>query len=553
MLFYNAKKEFVGMDEEGLRSLGFSNLSELMAESADFADLFVRTPGFIHNFKYVHWIDYIIYGGSSDIPKAIIHTKAKNYWCNIDITTSYMADAPAAKAYMIHLVNLRELSQQETDDMIADITAKPAPYALEIEEAPFIHPSVKENIKKSIEKQNQSFNQQIQEAQPNVQKKSPKPKVEPSKPSQEVTAPVAQTQDSTALNIDENIYNDAPEQQDLPTQEIENKSQEKEPENLPQETQQQETNEELGFDLNYEFDPQVASDELGLPIDLIEEFVEDFIVQAKEFKDDLYKYADEEDINNVRILSHKLKGVAANLRVENAFDVLVIINTAEDIQVIRKHLDYLYMIIAKLNGEEPIAIVPQEETQEEDDLILAFKEEDEATTNNNETSSEEDPLDQLSNIQTVDEPQIKEEPPAPDQNDLDIPLDINLELVDDTDNTIEPKQETQNNTTEATTLQNLDIEQASQELGMEIENYKELLQDYIVDANDLCNAISNAIGENDEQKWKQQTTKLKGMSETMKTYGLISNEMNSLLETSQQGVAQNAIDTITKVISNIKV
>ena len=77
MLIYNSRKEFQGIDEKDLSALGCKTLSELRAESADFADLFVRTPGFIHNFKYVHWIDYITYGGSSTTPKAIIHIKIR--------------------------------------------------------------------------------------------------------------------------------------------------------------------------------------------------------------------------------------------------------------------------------------------------------------------------------------------------------------------------------------------------------------------------------------------------------------------------------------------
>ena len=60
MLIYNYKKEFLGIDENDLTALGLSNLADLRAEAADFADLFVKTPGFIHNFKHVHWIDYIV-------------------------------------------------------------------------------------------------------------------------------------------------------------------------------------------------------------------------------------------------------------------------------------------------------------------------------------------------------------------------------------------------------------------------------------------------------------------------------------------------------------
>ena len=39
---------------------------------------------------------------------------------------------------------------------------------------------------------------------------------------------------------------------------------------------------------NYVFNPEVASEELGLPTDLVEEFIQDFIAQANSFKDELY-------------------------------------------------------------------------------------------------------------------------------------------------------------------------------------------------------------------------------------------------------------------------
>jgi len=39
----------------------------------------------------------------------------------------------------------------------------------------------------------------------------------------------------------------------------------------------------------YVFDPHIASKELGLPLDLIEEFIQDFIDQANDFKNGLYK------------------------------------------------------------------------------------------------------------------------------------------------------------------------------------------------------------------------------------------------------------------------
>ena len=60
MLIYNHQQEFVGINEKDLKSLGFRNLADLQSECKDFADLFVKRPTYIHNFKNFNWIYYIL-------------------------------------------------------------------------------------------------------------------------------------------------------------------------------------------------------------------------------------------------------------------------------------------------------------------------------------------------------------------------------------------------------------------------------------------------------------------------------------------------------------
>ena len=451
MLFYNSQKEFIGIDEISLNSLGFSNLSELRAESADFADLFVRTPGFIHNFQYVHWIDYITYSNFNETPKAIIHTKSRNFWCNIAIRTSYMIDTPATKAYIIELQNLRELSKKETASMTEDILVKPTPKFEKEVQAPSIDQTVHDKIKQSIVQQDNSYH--------NVEESSNEVK------------PIVET-------------------------EVENTLQEKE--NLSE----------------YIFDPQVASDELGLPIDLIEEFIEDFISQAKEFQDELFSFAQEEDINNVRILSHKLKGVAANLRVEDAFEVLTTINTTTDIDIIKENLIIFYTIIAKLNGEEVDLSTPNEMiSNSEDEFVLDFKD----TTD------------------VISKPIIEKIEPM-EEDDDDYLLDIDNLLGDNK----EVKQ-----------IEGYDKEQVMKEIGLTSEVFEEFLSDYITDASELCKEIEEAISFNEPSLWNSETIKLKGMSENLRIE-LFTQELDILLETQNQSVALDAINKIISIISNLK-
>jgi len=65
-----------------------------------------------------------------------------------------------------------------------------------------------------------------------------------------------------------------------------------------------------------EFDPSVAAESLGLPTELISEFVNDFIEQARESKDLFDDAYTQNDIKTIKETAHKLKGAAANLRIE---------------------------------------------------------------------------------------------------------------------------------------------------------------------------------------------------------------------------------------------
>ncbi|TQV63802.1 MAG: Hpt domain-containing protein [Sulfurovum sp.] len=79
------------------------------------------------------------------------------------------------------------------------------------------------------------------------------------------------------------------------------------------------------------YNPKLAADELNLPIVLIEEFVEDFIQQAKQDRDHLLASYYQKDMDNIHELGHKLKGAASNLRINEIADAL------EDIQFCDDH------------------------------------------------------------------------------------------------------------------------------------------------------------------------------------------------------------------------
>ena len=127
MLIYNFQKEFLGIDKHDLEALGFSNLAELRTETKDFADLFVKTPGYLQNFKHAHWIDFLLSPEDKDDNKVIIHAKGKNYKCLLTIKIAYLVDSPSQEAYLINLEHFRELTDDETSQISIDLGEREAP------------------------------------------------------------------------------------------------------------------------------------------------------------------------------------------------------------------------------------------------------------------------------------------------------------------------------------------------------------------------------------------------------------------------------------------
>ncbi len=440
MLIYNFQKEFIGIDEADLEVFGFANLSELKAEASDFADMFVRTPGYIHNFKHVHWIDFITCADSSEESKVIIEVNGKTYKASVAIDTAYLSDNPTSKAYIVHLNNLRTLTLKENGEVSEDI-ARTKP--------PRMEPTVGHAFNLSEE------DEQEIEAAPQLEGFKPFENIHETEEHLETldipeTSAILEEEDNyeispapldISFDDDDDIFahdeEEAPIEVETPTIDTEDSfsldslsldTQEEEDKSTPS-TSETTIEEDDGFDYSYNYDPQVASDELGLPVDLIEEFIQDFIAQAKEFRDELQSSADEGDLENVKVLSHKLKGVAANLRIEDAFNTLSIINTSSDMSEVEKYLHIFYKIIAKLSGEEIVApqtvatkIEEPEETQESDDdlyhddLILDFKPEE---------SKESPEVDNDELI--IDAPEeIEEEDEENDDDDLYHDFDISI-------------------------------------------------------------------------------------------------------------------------------
>jgi len=365
LLIYNHNKEFIGIDTSDLRKLDLGSLGDLLKECSDFADLFIKKPGYIHNFKNFKWIDFVMHS-DADEAKALISLNGKTYSTHLKITTLHLVESPDEDSYCIELFKLHRLGIDE--ESIEPISEFETSHKIPTELPSFDNTDATTLIE-------------------------PDPLDVPP----EVTPPSIETPDLSLYHPDSSFINDA-----APVHEPETIPEVAEP--LISDTEEtflvQESEEKpmLGDQLNsqdqayiehltvaadYKYNPQVAADELGLPVDLIEEFIGDFILQANEFHDELFESISQHDFDNLKNLSHKLKGVAANLRIEDAFEVLTVVNNTHDLKEAEAHLKYFYNTIAKLEGKtslyttepinEEVPSTPEVQDEPVDDEIYAFE------------------------------------------------------------------------------------------------------------------------------------------------------------------------------------
>lgn len=575
MLIYNHKKEFLGIDETDLASLGFSSLSELREEAEDFADLFVKEPGHIHNFKHIHWIDFAECSDSIENSKVIIKTNSKSFKCSIDVKTAYLLDNPGEKAFLVYLQNLRELSVDENGETIETLVATSAPKIIDETPKPV---AVTESAYEEhpLEEENESAFEEESIIQTEV--------AEPDEEIQQETEEKTFDDSPLELNLDEPLNIELDEQEEQTTQ-----------------ADSQDEFEEAQS--GYIYDPHVASAELGLPVDLIEEFIQDFIDQAKDFKDDLYSSFKNGDTSTVKSLSHKLKGVAANLRIEDALEALTIINTSNNQTEVKSNLDIFYTIISKLAGEKvtvvkkvkkPVASsTPKEDSvkeaepevtetddsliidfkddtqtepkiaepeknlpvESEDDLLLSFKDDDESYINIDVPKELEDENNEEDDLVVDFKYEGNDKKSEPQK---EIKVDSEDEAEDEDDFTIDFKYENDENKTEKPVKQEefeeftvtYDKESAAKEIGLDEESFKELFNDYIAEAKILTSKINNAAKNEDDTAWKSSAIQLKGMSDNMRVNDF-SNELETLIDTNDAEIAKAAGEKINILISKI--
>ena len=624
MLLYNQRKEFVGIDADDLSSLGFSNINELLSESNDFADLFVKKPGYIHNFKNFSWIDFILHSETGE-SKAIIHAKGKNYSCLLHVASFHFVSEEGGFGVIIK--KLRQLSGaedaqasksvQDSGGIQATPVAAPVatpsaatitPMSMPKQEVPSLIEEPPAYEKPSLDISLEDM--QLDEPYDNSFTPEPEPELpsfgedlELSEPDlldvpepQDIDLGLATPDDDSFSAMEENEFG-TPVDLGMPLDVEEDLSLDFDDSALddeyPMPVEEEPVIEEapmlgdyvtpagtasnsghlseLVSSGTYKYNPQVAADELGLPVDLIEEFIGDFIDQAHEFHDDLFASVNGNDYDNVQILSHKLKGVAANLRVEDAFDTLSVVNTSKDNEEVMTNLSQFYKIIAKLEGKEvdeptPVAtptiaeedVVGIEPEVEETEIAIGLKQPDEGPMLIDEEiapMSDDDLYDDLlatpetapqpepevpalavedddlyDDLLAMPEPETQEVPAViEDEQDEDIYDDLlgaPEELVPEPEVEIAPAVEIP--------ALNFDAQRAANELGIPADIVNEFVQDFKEQVSSHQIDFDNAIAADDVQGVKRTATLLKGMSDNLRL-----NEISEVLKALQQTTDTN--------------
>ncbi len=559
MLIYDHNKEFIGIDQESLKLLGYERFEDLIHDHKDVAELFVKKPGYIHNFTNFPWIDFVLHAESDD-SKVIIAGKSNAFSATIEIVTLHLNKAPNEDAFLIKLKNVQnyQLDASERPEQA------PTPFNLDTKD--FNSPSETEKLAVTPA-QTPEPAIEIEPIVEDVQEQTPLTLDEDIFIQQEESTPPAAAPAEEELDI---FFHDEEQEEDeqrieaepefpVPEESVFDNIQEEEEKGAPMlgaylNDEDKEYLADLKFSDDYTYDPQIAADELGLPVDLIEEFIGDYIKQAHEFKDQLFTATADGDFDNIKVLSHKLKGVAANLRIEDSFELLNTINETDDIKECEANLKKFYLTVAKLEGkdieevklelEKPVDLYdltpkfePEPEPEEEIILPLDLPE------------LEEEEI--LAEPVLLDTPYQETEPAAVASDASDDLYDFGLiadegneplVVLDDEEEIISDIQDfepQENDDVENTPVLTYDVTIAAAEIGLSADLVGALIDDYIIEANEMKSKLNDVIASSDVMRWKGYATQLKGVSDNLRIKD-ISDVLQTLITSTEETQAKAA-------------
>ena len=545
MLIYDHNKEFTGIDEEGLKLLGYERFEDLMREHRDVAELFVKKPGYIHNFTNFPWIDFVLHAESEET-KVIIAGKNKSFSAVVDISKLHLTKAPNEDAYMVRLKNVQNYQ--------LDASERPAPASPPL----------------NLEARSFDTVQETSRPEPRIEPvQQPKPQAPIAKDKdlfikenlaveEETVSPFStpsETEDEFDIYFhgEEELYIEPkPEIPPLPKSVLDNLKEEKSTPMLGANLTEHEKAylENLKFADDYVYDPNIAADELGLPVDLIEEFIGDFIKQAHEFKEQLFRAIKKEDFDTIKVLSHKLKGVAANLRIEDSFEVLRNLNESSDIKECEANLKRFFLTIAKLEGKSIEEVKQQLENPVEELYTLTPKFQPQQQAEEETPPPLELPeLEQKEDVppivqESIAHPFATEKIQEETSDIYDFGLDLSgddepfLVMEDENKNVSDISEfKPQDEMPKKTAVLTYDIKIAAAEIGLNSALVGALIDDYIVEANEMKSKLNEVIESSDAMRWKGYATQLKGVSDNLRIID-ISNTLQNLINSTEKQQAK---------------
>jgi HPt (histidine-containing phosphotransfer) domain-containing protein len=524
VLLYNHKQEFIGIDDESLRLLNYSSLEDLLSVCTDVADLFANEPGYIHNFKNFGWIDFLLHA-DSDASSAIVHGNGRTFSCRLSVTPFYLCDQPKQNGYNIAITQVKSISGE---DLKLNIEASKAasPELTQME-------SVAQSIPSAAPLPDYTHLIPTQLNEPSILDIPTKPSSTSFDDMDDLHASLMAPLSAKELDV---LPEELPIKEEKPFVKPTPISAQAVPSPVPKSSQYSAAEKVYlshhKVKDSYAYDPSVAANELGLPVDLIEEFIGDFIQQSHEFKNELFEAAAKNDINTLHILSHKLKGVAANLRIEDALETLTIINSSEEPHEIDANLKYYYVIISKLEGkeapsssnEEVLPIVKKETKPvidlESMDDIYSFSLKQDKTYTEDESSLEKELLDLDDNAvkDTLDKEMLTANT---EENEESILMPLHYDIV-----------------------------AVAGAMGIEPVFMKELLNDYKIDALAMSQTIIEAIKAFDTHTWKSSAAKLKGISDNLRLSD-ISDELAILSISNDAQEAKKSSERLVNYLAQI--
>lgn len=407
MILYDQERKLLAISDELIDFLGFNSIDEIKKSINDIADLFEEKPGYIYNFKNFSWISYIISNPLKE-HKAILNLKENNIEINLSIKTLISWDNKSN----YYLVSLSPIEATFSDNNLKSSYDNIFSNEIEDEQQNL---NLEETFSNKEPKE-EDLNIDIE----NLLKES-KTKEE-IHPIDTIEEKLSQEQEEKQININFNELL----KESLPEEKNVDLSLTKETESAEQLVEEKETQTEQESIYDY----KKASKELEIDEEFLKELVYEFIDQAEELKDKIFDSLENGDTEKAHTLFHKIKGAAANLRIEQANEILSATRGEDDIDKLKVIANDFYEFLDKFKDyvlEKP----KKEETQEAKEESFNINLEDLLKESEKEKEDIENKMKEtVLEIEEKQTPEAKEEihPPIEKESELNIDIDIDALL-----------------------------------------------------------------------------------------------------------------------------